>query len=208
MIDKFNFFLVKYFFTFVRCNKTKNSNQSMKKFLNIFLLFLIIACTENTPRRPLTKSSGTAIKESVIRNKKRIKEEETLIDTLIKREVGKTFVSSGMGYKYAIINRNSQDSLTPKFGDICYFEYEVKNLKNQMIYTKQELQAQVYVMDKQLIMSGLRDGLKKMRRKETAIFYFPSHIAYSYHGDEKKIGPNTPLICEVTLIDFKTKILD
>jgi gliding motility-associated peptidyl-prolyl isomerase len=180
----------------------------MNKILSIFFILTIISCSENTPRRPITESSGSEIKESVIRNKKRIKAEETLIDTLIKREVGKTFIPSGMGYKYAIITKNTKDSLKPKFGDICYFEYEVRNLKNQIIYSKQELQPQVYVMDKQLLMTGLRDGLKRMKKKETAIFYFPSHIAYGYHGDEKKIAPNTPLICEVTLIDFKTKILD
>jgi gliding motility-associated peptidyl-prolyl isomerase len=180
----------------------------MKKNIVLFLILITFSCQENSPRRPISKSSGTEIKASVIRNKKRIKYEETLIDTLIKREIGKTFVSSGMGYKYTIINKNTSDSLRPKFGDICYFEYELKDLNKKIIYTKKELQPQVYVMDKQLLMTGLRDGLKKMKKKETAIFYFPSHIAFGYHGDEDKIGPNTPLICEVTLIDFKTNILE
>jgi len=41
-----------------------------------------------------------------------------------------------------------------------------------------------------------------MRKNETATFLFPSHIAYGYHGDNKKIGPNQSLICTVTLRNF------
>lgn len=179
----------------------------MRNYLFLFVILFLISCQENSPRRPISRSSGTEVKESVIRNKKRIKAEELLIESLIKKDSSLTFVSSGMGYKYAVIKRNEKDSLNPKFGDICYFEYELKDLNNKIIYSKKELQPQVYVLDKQLVMSGIRDGLKRLRRKETGIFYFPSHIAYGYHGDEKKIGPNTPLICELTLIDFKTNIL-
>ena len=52
-------------------------------------------------------------------------------------------------------------------------------------------------------MMGLRDGIKLMHKNETVNFLFPSHIAYGYHGDNKKIGPNQPLICTITLNDFK-----
>ena len=41
-----------------------------------------------------------------------------------------------------------------------------------------------------------------MHKKEKVIFLFPSHIAYGYHGDDKKIGTNQPLLCTVTLHNF------
>ena len=41
-----------------------------------------------------------------------------------------------------------------------------------------------------------------MKKNETVTFLFPSHIAYGYHGDNKKIGTNQPLICTVTLRNF------
>ncbi len=49
---------------------------------------------------------------------------------------------------------------------------------------------------------GLRDGIKMMHKNETVTFLFPSHIAYGYHGDNKKIGTNQSLICTVTLRNF------
>ena len=38
----------------------------------------------------------------------------------------------------------------------------------------------------------------------SAEFIFPSQSAYGYHGDDKKIGTNQPIICIVTLNDIKT----
>ena len=55
-------------------------------------------------------------------------------------------------------------------------------------------------------MMGLRDGIKLMRKKETVTFLFPSHMAFGYHGDNDLIKTNQPLICTVTLNNFKPEI--
>jgi hypothetical protein len=54
-------------------------------------------------------------------------------------------------------------------------------------------------------MSGLREGIKLMHRKEKINFLFTSHMGYGYHGDNKKIGTNKPLLCVVTLRDFMSE---
>ncbi len=51
-------------------------------------------------------------------------------------------------------------------------------------------------------MMGLRDGIKRLHKNETVTFLFPSHMAYGYHGDNKKIGTNEPLMVTVTLRNF------
>ena len=66
-----------------------------------------------------------------------------------------------------------------------------------------ETKPQTYYVDKENIMMGLRDGIKLMKKGETVTFLFPSHMAYGYHGDDKKIGTNEPLICTVSLNDIK-----
>jgi FKBP-type peptidyl-prolyl cis-trans isomerase len=65
------------------------------------------------------------------------------------------------------------------------------------------LRPQTYVVDKQNIMMGLRDGIKLMRKNEKVTFLFPSHMAFGYRGDTKRINSNEPIICTVTLNDFK-----
>ena len=64
--------------------------------------------------------------------------------------------------------------------------------------------SQTYYVDKeQKIIIGLRDGIKIMRKNEKVSFLFPSHMGFGYHGDNDAIKTNQPLICTVTLIDFK-----
>ena len=144
------------------------------------------------------------MKESIERNKKLVAGEEQKIDSLIKSDPSNKYIASQKGYWYYYQQRNTTDSLTPKRGDIAYFDYEIKDLNGNIIYSQLELRPQEYYVDKeQKIMMGLRDGIKLMRKNETVTFLFPSHMAYGYHGDERRIGQNEPLICTVTLRDFK-----
>ena len=77
-------------------------------------------------------------------------------------------------------------------------------MNGNIIYTELELRPQTYRVDKeQKMMIGLRDGIKLMSKKETVTFLFPSHVAYGYHGDNRRIGHNEPLICTVTLTNFE-----
>ena len=58
---------------------------------------------------------------------------------------------------------------------------------------------QNYIIDKEELFTGLREGLKLMKPSERVTFIFPSQVAYGYYGDNNRIGTNVPLICEVVL---------
>lgn len=164
---------------------------------------LVSGCKQSQEaRRPVSQASGTFMKKSAERNKKLIATEEDQIDSVIKSNPKVKYMASTKGYWYTYVVQNTLDTLTPKKGDVAFFNYEIKDLKGKIIYSEVELKPQTYAIDKQNIMTGLREGIKLMHKKEKVIFLFPSHIAYGYHGDEKKIGPNQPLLCTVTLHDF------
>ena len=180
----------------------------MKLFKQLLLLiigvFTILSCSQQKARRPISQSSGTFMKESAERNKKLVKSEEDIIDSIIKSNPTITYIASAKGYWYHYETKNETDTLRPKKGDVAYFDYEIKDLDGNTIYSELELKPQKYYVDKeQKIMMGLRDGIKLMRKNEKVTFLFPSHMAYGYHGDDKKIGINEPLICIVQLNDFK-----
>jgi gliding motility-associated peptidyl-prolyl isomerase len=175
-----------------------------KRILFVFLVTLVVfSCKQRQEaRRPISHSSGSFMKKSVERNKQLIASEEGQIDALIKSNPKVKFIASSNGYWYAYVRQNKLDTITPKKGDVAFFDYEIKDLKGKIIYSAAELRPQTYAVDKQNIMTGLREGIKLMHKKETMIFLFPSHIAYGYHGDDKKIGTNQPLLCKVTLHNF------
>jgi gliding motility-associated peptidyl-prolyl isomerase len=129
--------------------------------------------------------------------------EEARIDSIIKSNPKIKYLSSRKGYWYYYEVRNEKDTLRPKRGDLVYFDYDVKYLDGNVIYSEVQLRPQEYLVDKQNIMMGLRDGIKLMRKNERVTFLFPSHMAYGYHGDDKRIGHNVPLMCTVTLNDIK-----
>jgi gliding motility-associated peptidyl-prolyl isomerase len=178
----------------------------MKKTIIALLLLgcAVTACSQQQQaRQPVSRSSGSFMKESVERNKKLVASEEQQIDSIIKSNPKIKYIASTKGYWYYYDVENTNDTINPKRGDVAYFNYDVKDLKGNIIYSEVELRPQVYYVDKENIMMGLRDGIKLMNKGEKVTFLFPSHMAYGYHGDNKKIGVNEPLICTVTLNDIK-----
>ncbi|RTY71160.1 gliding motility-associated peptidyl-prolyl isomerase GldI [Flavobacterium sp. ZB4P23] len=174
--------------------------------LVFFLILVMSSCKQHQEaRRPLSQASGSFMKKSIQRNKKLVATEEDKIEALIKSDPKIKYLASKKGYWYTYQTRNETDTLTPKKGDVAFFDYEIKDLKGAIIYSEVELRPQIYYVDKQNIMMGLRDGIKLMRKNEKVTFLFPSNMGYGYHGDDKKIGTNQPLICTVTLRDFKSE---
>jgi hypothetical protein len=58
---------------------------------------------------------------------------------------------------------------------MLFFDYEIKDLKGTIIYSELELRPQIYYVDKQDIMMGLRDGIKLMHKMKKLFFSF-AHI--------------------------------
>jgi gliding motility-associated peptidyl-prolyl isomerase len=182
----------------------------MKNFSKIVLLIVVfmtfLSCKQQQQARmPISRSSGTFMKESAARNKKLIAGEEGKIDSIIKSNPKIQYVASKKGYWYHYQIKNENDTLRPKKGDVAQFDYEIMDLKGNVVYSEVELRPQTYLVDKQNILMGLRDGIKLMRKNEKVTFLFPSHMAYGYRGDNKLIKSNQPIICTVTLNDFKPK---
>ena len=162
-----------------------------------------VGCSQQQARRPITQTSGKFIKESVNRNIKLIANEEASINALIKQHPERKYLASPKGYWYYYESENTKDTITPKRGDVAFFDYEIADLQGNVIYSEVELQPQTYLVDKQNILMGLRDGIKLMNKNEKVSFLFPSHLGHGYRGDNDRIPANLPLVVTVSLRDFK-----
>lgn len=182
--------------------------KNIKLILVFTASILMVHCSQQQARRPISQTSNTFMKESVARNKVLIKGEEGKIDSVIKNNPQNQYIASKKGYWYFYETKStSNDTLKPKKGDIAYFDYEIKDLIGNVIYSDIELKPQVYKVDKENIITGLQDGIKLMKKKEKITFLFPSHIAYGFRGDTKRIKSSMPIVCTVTLNDFKSEKL-
>lgn len=176
----------------------------MKFILQLFAIaLLVVSCSKQQARKPVSQTNGNFINESIERNKKLIANEEKLINSVIENDSLKQYIASNKGYWYKYDIKVEEFTPTPVRGDIAFFDYEIKDLKNKIIYSQEELKPQQYYVDKQNILMGLRDGIKLMKKGETVTFLFPSHMAFGYHGDDNRISTNEPLICTVILRDIQ-----
>ena len=180
----------------------------MKAIQLVLILFLgsilLSSCNNQQARKPISYSSGSFMKESVARNKKLIAGEESKIEAIMKSDTAANYTASPKGYWYKYeIKSASSDTIRPQKGDVAYFDYEIKDLNGNVIYTELELRPQTYLVDKQDIMMGMRDGIKLMKKGEKITFLFPSHMGYGYHGDNRRIGHNEPLMTTIFLRDIK-----
>lgn len=166
---------------------------------------LVFGCKKPIARVPVTQTSGSFIKESAERNIELNAHEYKRITQLIESQNDSTYITSENGFWYKYNLKVEGDSIKPNFGDIVNFNYNVKDLSGNEIYSKEELKTQNYAMDQQELFSGLREGLKLMKAGEDVLFIFPSQKAYGYYGDENKIGTNIPLICQVTVNSITQK---
>ncbi len=177
--------------------------NKLQLFVASVCFVTLLSCNKQQGRRPISTSSGSFMKESIARNKKMNLSEEGILDSIMKSNSKIEYISSKKGYWYYYEIKNTTDLTTPKKGDVAYFDYSVSDVYGNVIYSETELQPQTYRVDKENIMTGLRDGIKLMRRSETVTFLFPSVMGYGYFGDKNKIGTNVPIICTVRLNNFK-----
>ena len=127
------------------------------------------------------------------------------IQKIIQNQPEIDYKASQNGFWYYYNTKIIGDSITPQFGDIVNFNYNIRDLNGTTIYTEDEVSTQNYTMDQQELFTGLRAGLKLMKAGETVTFLFPSQTAFGYYGDEGRIGTNIPLMCEVKVNSITQK---
>nr|WP_223551727.1 gliding motility-associated peptidyl-prolyl isomerase GldI [Aestuariivivens sp. NBU2969] len=169
----------------------------------LFASLFIVSCKTPEARKPISVKTGSFIDDSVERNKKLNAKEQSHILKVMEQQNDKNYIASESGFWYYYNTKTEIDTLkTPNFGDVIDYNYNVKTLSGQTIYSKDDIKIQRYVMDQQELFTGLREGLKLMKTGETVTFLFPSQKAYGYYGDQNKIGSNMPLMCEVTIFSI------
>tara|TARA_B100000508_G_C11430588_1_gene263152 strand:- start:519 stop:1073 length:555 start_codon:yes stop_codon:yes gene_type:complete len=172
---------------------------------NLYVTFLVLAvcfsCKSPDARRPVKRTSGSFIKESVERNKKLIAQQEAVIASIMDKDTLNEYIASESGFWYYYQVKDSTSNKLPVFGDRVTFTYDIKNLNGTTILSENENGLQNYIVDQsnQELISGIRDGIKLMKEGETVTFLFPSHKAFGYYGLEEKIGTNVPVQSTITL---------
>ncbi len=173
-------------------------------FYSYFLILMMLSCNNPQPRKPILRKSSSTMQESVQYNKSLIAIQENIFKELMKTDSLNNYIASDYGFWYSF-NLKTENTYFPKTEDEVLYSYEIFDVNNQLIYSENEIGIQSYIVDKEEVVEGLREGLKLMNVGDNATFLFPSHKVFGYLGDQNKIRVNQPLIYKVQLIKINKK---
>jgi len=169
-------------------------------FVIVVLIVTLVSCEKPVARKPVSHHTTSSMQESVRLNKNINAVEEKAILYYIAQDSLRKYTASENGFWHVSIHENQNTK--PIVGDKVLFEYEILDLSNRLIYSKEEIGQVSYIIDKENLTTGLQEGLKLMREGEEMKFVFPSYKAFGFTGDRQKIGVKQPLVYRVELINI------
>lgn len=177
--------------------------MKVRSVVALFVLMSFFSCQEPEARRPVTASKSYTLASTAKELKKINKREEAKVQEYIQKDSLSTYKASSYGYWYQYIQQTEETSRTPQPQDIVELSYEILDLNNQVLYSKEELGIKEYKVDKEDFLPALQQGIKMMKVGETVKFVIPSYNAFGVVGDDHKIGMNQSIVSIVTLINIK-----
>lgn len=176
----------------------------MKYSLLFFFFTLCISCTKIKPRKPINPKPSSSIYFDAMKQNKVLNElENKKILQSIASDSTNVYLQSKNGFWYTYVNKVEEDLNTPRKGDEVVLSYNITDLNDVVIYSKEDLDIKNYVVDEEDFISGLQKGIKLMKLGETITFVIPSYSAFGIIGDKNKIGINQSIKSTVTLINIK-----
>ena len=175
----------------------------MRNSLVLLLIIGLASCGGPEPRRPVKVKSASFYKESVERNRQLLEREEKLIQQIMESDTAHMYEHTASGSWYYFTSKNDKDDYTPHPDDLVTMTYDILTFDNDTIYSMEEIGVVKYKVDKQELFPGLRNAVKLLKENETATFFFPSSLAYGYHGDNDQIGMNVPIKSTISIFKIE-----
>ncbi|MDO6738321.1 FKBP-type peptidyl-prolyl cis-trans isomerase [Wenyingzhuangia sp. 2_MG-2023] len=171
----------------------------MKYSWIIFFGILFVSCNNSEARRPINKQKSSKKDFSIELNKQIRAAEEQRIQKYIERDTVLNYEYSPFGFAYAITKTSTKPQQEILKTSVLSFEKTVYTLDNQMVYPKEVIKSR---LEGSNLITGIREGVKLMREDEEIKFIFSSFVAHGFHGDESKIGANTPIVVKIKLLNI------
>ena len=173
--------------------------------LGVILLYFKIT---GGPKKEMPKHEKE-VRERIDRQKKQM---EKLNQRLVSQEneeilkyienSGNTFVETGTGLRYRIINQG--DSELIQAGDIVVLDYEVRLLNGDLVYSSEENGVKIFIVGHGGVESGLEEAILHLHKGDEAEIIIPSRLAHGLTGDGHRIPSHSTIVYKVKVIESQT----
>jgi FKBP-type peptidyl-prolyl cis-trans isomerase len=168
------------------------------KILPIILSVLILSsCKGKSPRSMTDQELAAAQKELIKENKRQHAEEMTAIREFIKTS-NWTMQETPTGLQYWIYEHGTGENAQKD--QHVWISYTISLLDGTVCYTADDNQPKEIHIGHDNIESGLHEAMQLMKAGDRAKFIFPSHLAFGFTGDSRKIPQNASVIYDIHLI--------
>lgn len=166
-------------------------NFNFLKLVGLFILtvFFTFSCKKQSAQYPSNKVQKTDSIEFALRdyNQEVAQKEDSAIVAFISNQPV-TYKKSESGVWYFIQKKTENPLLTSDSSVVI--NYKMHSIQGELLTNEHE---KTVHFGKKEVLNGLEEGLKLMRKGETARFIVPSFLAYGAKGTEE-IPPYSPLI--------------
>lgn len=164
-----------------------------------FLLCILslCACKGKSPRSITDQEVAAAQKELIKENKRQHAEEMAAIREFIKSN-NWPMAESTTGLQYWIYESGTGEKVQKD--QHVWISYTISLLDGTICYTADDLQPKEIHVGHDNIESGMHEALQLMRTGDKGKFIFPSHLAFGFTGDSRKIPQNASVIYDIHLI--------
>lgn len=161
------------------------------------MTFTFLSCgndeTENKEKTP-----QWSVEQSTEMNEQFTREDEINIRLYLERRKEWEMTSTGTGLRYWIYENH--DGPTAESGDRVDVKFQVKTLKDSLLYETTENEISSFKLDRSDVETGVMEGIKYLSEGDKAKLIIPSHIAHGLLGDFKKIPPLEVLVVDLELV--------
>ena len=148
--------------------------------------------------------SREALDRSIDAAREMFRQEEAKIQEYIERS-GQEFTRTPYGFWFRV--EGDADSLTGNFsvGDTVRYESRIETLDGECIYSSQQRGRRFFVVERSHEIAGLHYGIRYLQKGQSAVFLFPSYMAYGFSGDGNRIKGGWPIVFYVTTFSNEEK---
>lgn len=173
-----------------------------KKILACSLFtYILLSCSDPAPQVPYNKIEREDTEGSLVEmNRQFALIEDSLINDYVEKN-SLSFKTTKSGLRYVITDKGNGKRI--READKVTFRYSVAALDS---VPSDKMKNVVKTIDyaKSDIKRGFREALSLMTEDGVGIFVMPSFLAYGVVGVPGCIGPWTPVVCKITLIEIES----
>lgn len=175
----------------------------MKWTIKILLLInvFLIACKEQPTHRQ--SIDYDQVREDLMEmNKEKAENESARLEEYIEKSDWDA-IRTGTGIYVYVYYQQDSTALPAEFGQLAELSYEVHLLDGTLCYSTVASGPESFRIGMDNVESGLHEAIQYLAVGDKAKILLPSHRAYGFTGDQKKIPQDAAIIYDVELLSLK-----